>query len=121
VDAVVPEVDAEVPGVDAVVGERGFVPVACTPDNWSFYHEFREGHGNEERPSRPRLVTIALLPERDRAWERTTLEPGAGPRATKAFIRAFLRRFFERQNAGVDLDLESGTFRKGPFAWQGGF
>jgi hypothetical protein len=98
----------------------GFVPVART-DGWRFYHEFANGSLAGAGAQAPRAVAVDLLPEESRVWETTVFGSTAGPRETKAFVRAFFRRFFERQNAGLRLDFESGVQKQRQFAWRGGF
>jgi hypothetical protein len=99
-------------------GER-LLPVAKI-DGWGFYHEFRD-ITPDPAPPRPRLVTVGLLPPDSSNWGDTVLGSGTGVRDTQEFVRAFLRRFFERMNGGVELDLVPGDFRQGVFVWRGGF
>jgi len=101
---------------------QGLMPVAGI-DGWEFFHEFGgwDQPTSEPEPAAARIVTVGLLPQEDPAWAASVFEPDVGPRETRTFVRAFLRRFFERQSEGLRMDLESGVFRQGRFAWRGGF
>ena len=99
-------------------GRGGAVPVAML-DGWGFYHDVEALAREPAKPGRsePRVVTVDLLPQRNVAWKETVLGTQAGPRETKAFVRAFLRRFFERCGIGLVLEREGQC---GPFSWLGG-
>ena len=73
-----------------------------------------------EGPGRPtaRVVTVNLLPQRHAAWKETVPGASAGPRETKALLRTFLRRFFDRCAIGIFPETEG---KSGPFVWKGGF
>ena len=100
-------------------GRGGGIPVAML-QGWGFFHDVGGAEGMTEGPGRlaARVVTVNLLPQRNAAWKETVLGASAGPRATKAFVRAFLRRFFDRCAIGIFPETEG---RSGPFAWMGGF
>jgi hypothetical protein len=100
-------------------GRGDMVPVAML-EGWGFFHDVGRLEGIAEGPGRPaaRAVVVNLLPQRSAAWEETVLGASAGTRETKAFVRAFLRRFFDRCAIGIFPEAE-GQF--GPFTWTGGF
>lgn len=95
------------------------IPVAML-EGWGFYHDVDRPEGITAGPGRsePRVVTVNLLPQRNAAWKETVLGTRTGPRETKAFVRAFLRRFFERCGIGIFPEPEGQC---GPFSWRGGF
>jgi len=107
---------------DAEDALQGLMPVAGI-DGWGFFHEFGgwDPPTSVPEPSAARIVTVGVLPQEDPAWAASVFESDSGPRETRKFVRAFLRRFFERQSAGLRLDLKPGVFRQGRFAWRGGF
>jgi hypothetical protein len=97
----------------------GVVPVAML-EGWEFYHAVGRLEGITEGPGRPapRQVVVNLLPQRNAAWEETVMGRKAGPRQTKALLRAFLRRFFERCMIG---SFPEAVGHRRPFSWRGGF
>lgn len=99
-------------------GRGGGVPVAMI-DGWGFYHDVEALARTPAEPNRsePRVVTVELLPQRNVAWKETVLGTQSGPLETKAFVRAFLRRFFERFGIGIFPEREGLC---GPFSWLGG-
>ncbi len=100
-------------------GRGGGVPVAML-EGWGFFHDVGGVVGITEGPGQPaaRVVTVNLLPQRNAAWKETVLGASAGTRETKAFLRAFLRRFFDRCAIGILPETEG---KSGPFVWKGGF
>ena len=99
---------------------RALEPLVATLNGWGFMHEFDRPaeEPTEDRVGKPRIVVVDLLQRDSPEWSKAGLNPDVVLAATKAFIRTFLRRFFERRTMGVFPEHQGESDR---FIWRGGF
>lgn len=101
-------------------GHSGFGPLIATLNGWGFMHEFDSPDEEvpEGRLGKPRIVIVDLLQRDSPHWVEMDLDADVVIRESKEFLRAFLRRFFERRTIGVFPETEG---QLGRFVWRGGF